>query len=315
MKAEIFVIGSLNMDLVVRTTRLPQAGETLAGSEFHLIPGGKGANQAVAASRSGANTHMIGCVGDDAFGEIMLESLRNANVDVNGVSKLSGISTGTATIIVEEGGENRIIIIPGANGSVTYDLVEQKWSLLARSDLVILQHEIPLATVHSIINNCQLLEIPVLLNPAPMYPIPMDILAALETLVVNEAEAAALTGNSINGLDSAKESAGKILQSGVKTVIITLGENGAILLDNKGFIYHPGYKVPVVDTTAAGDTFVGGYAASITEGNSSTKALEYACAASAIAVTKLGAQTSIPTRDEVEIFLQAQHQQNGNLSR
>jgi ribokinase len=313
MSAEIFVIGSLNMDLVVQTTRLPQAGETLAGSEFHLIPGGKGANQAVAASRSGANTHMIGCVGDDAFGEIMMESLRNANVDVNGISRLSGISTGTATIIVEEGGENRIIIIPGANGRVTYDLVEQKRGLIRRSDLVILQHEIPLTTIHSIVKNCYLLDIPVLLNPAPMYPIPMDILAGLDTLIVNESEAAALTEISIGGLDSAKESARKILDSDVKTVIITLGENGAILLDNKGFIYHPGYKVPVVDTTAAGDTFVGGYAASKTEGKSSTDALEYACAASALSVTRLGAQTSIPTRDEVEIFLQAHHQRTEYL--
>ncbi len=308
MSAEIFVIGSLNMDLVVQTTRLPQAGETLAGSEFHLIPGGKGANQAVAASRSGANTHMIGCVGDDAFSEVILESLQNANIDVKDIYRMKGISTGTATIIVEEGGENRIIIIPGANEKVTYDLVEQKWGLIARSDLVILQHEIPLTTVHSIIKKCHLLDIPVLLNPAPVYPIPMDILAALDTLVVNESEAAALTGNPINGLDSAKESARKILQTGIKTVIITLGENGAILLDNKGFIYHTGYKVPVVDTTAAGDTFVGGYAASITECKSSTDALEYACAASAIAVTRLGAQTSIPTRDEVENFLRAHHQ-------
>jgi ribokinase len=309
MSSEILVIGSLNMDLVVQTSRLPQAGETLAGSEFHLIPGGKGANQAVAASRSGAKTHMIGCVGDDAFSEIMLESLRIANVDVKGVSQLSGISTGTATIIVEGGGENRIIIIPGANGRVTNDLVEQKWDLIARSDMVILQHEIPLTTIHSIIKNCQQKQIPVLLNPAPMYPIPMDILAALDTLVVNEAEAAALTGDSIKSFDTAKESARKIMQSGVKTVIITLGENGAILMDNKGYINHPGYKVAVIDTTAAGDTFVGGYSASITEGKSSTKALEYACAASAIAVMRLGAQTSIPTRVEVENFLQAHHQQ------
>lgn len=309
MRAEILVIGSLNMDLVVQTSRLPQAGETLAGSEFHMIPGGKGANQAVAASRSGADTHLIGCVGEDAFGELMLESLRIANVDVKGVSQLSSISTGTATIIVEGDGENRIIIIPGANGKVTYDLVEQKWDQIARSDMVILQHEIPLTTIHRIIKNCQQKQIPVLLNPAPMYPIPMDILAALDTLVVNEAEAAALTGDSIKSFDTAKESARKIMQLGVKTVIITLGENGSILLDNKGFIYHPGYKVPVVDTTAAGDTFVGAYAASKSEGRSSAKALEYACAASAIAVTRLGAQTSIPTSDEVVIFLQNRHQQ------
>ncbi len=309
MSSEILVIGSLNMDLVVQTARLPQSGETLAGSEFHMIPGGKGANQAVAASRSGANTHMIGCVGDDTFGEIMLELLRNANVDVKGVSILNGISTGTATIIVEEGGENRIIIVPGANGRVTYDLVEQKWDLISRSDLVILQHEIPLSTIHRSIKNCQQKDIPVLLNPAPMYPIPMDILTSLDTLVVNESEAAALTGNSIDGLDTAKEAARDIYQSGVKTVIITLGQNGAILLEGKGFIYHPGFKVSTVDTTAAGDTFVGGYAASITEGKSTTEALEYACAASAISVTRLGAQTSIPTKDEVEIFLQAHRQQ------
>ena len=240
MSSEILVIGSLNMDLVVQTVRLPQSGETLAGSEFHMIPGGKGANQAVAASRSGANTHMIGCVGDDTFGEIMLELLRNASVDVNGVSKLNGISTGTATIIVEEGGENRIIIVPGANGRVSYDLVEQKWDLIARSDMVILQHEIPLSTIHRIIKNCQQKDIPVLLNPAPMYPIPMDILTALDTLVVNESEAAALAGNSIDGLDTAKEAAREILRSGVKKVIITLGENGAILLDESR-IYLPSW--------------------------------------------------------------------------
>jgi ribokinase len=232
---------------------------------------------------------------------------------IYGVSQLSGISTGTATIIVEEGGENRIIIIQGANGRISYDLVEQKWEMITRSDLVILQHEIPLTTVHSIIINCHLLDIPVLLNPAPMYSIPPEILAVLDTLIVNEAEAAALTEISIGGLDSAKASARKILDSGVKTVIITLGVNGAILLDNKGFIYHPGYKVQVVDTTAAGDTFVGGYAASKTEGKSSIDALEYACAASALSVTRLGAQTSIPTRDEVEIFLQAHHQRNEYL--
>ena len=158
----------------------------------------------------------------------MLGLLRNASVDVNGVSKLNGISTGTATIIVEEGGENRIIIVPGANGRVTYDLVEQKWDLISRSNLVILQHEIPLSTIHRTIKNCQQKHIPILLNPAPMYPIPMDILTALDILVVNESEAAALTGNSIDGLDTAKEAAREIYQSGVKTVIITLGENGAI---------------------------------------------------------------------------------------
>ena len=184
MSAEILVIGSLNMDLVVQTARIPQAGETLAGSEFHMIPGGKGANQAMAASRSGAHTRLIGCIGDDTFGEVILESLRNANVDVNGVSRLRDISTGTATIIVEESGENRIIIIPGANGSVFYDLVEKNWDLISQSDMVLLQHEIPLPTIQYTIKKCKQQDIPVLLNPAPIYPIPIDILSALDTLIL-----------------------------------------------------------------------------------------------------------------------------------
>ena len=280
-----------------------------------MIPGGKGANQAMAASRSGAHTRLIGCIGDDTFGEVILESLRNANVDVNGVSRLRDISTGTATIIVEESGENRIIIIPGANGSVFYDLVEKNWDLISQSDMVLLQHEIPLPTIQYTIKKCKQQDIPVLLNPAPIYPIPIDILSALDTLIVNESEAAALTESSIDGLNTAKESARKILRVGVKTVIITLGENGAILLENDGFIYHPGYKVPVIDTTAAGDTFVGAYAASKSEGRLSANALEFACAASAIAVTRLGAQTSIPSRDEVVFFQQNHHQLTENFKK
>lgn len=302
---EIVVIGSLNMDLVVLTRSIPHPGETLAGKEFHIIPGGKGANQAVAASLSGAYTRMIGCVGDDAFSDVLLLSLRNAKVDVNGVSRIKGISTGTATIIVEESGKNRIIIVPGANGKMLFNQVEQQWGLIAASDMVLLQHEIPLPTTHEIIRHCHLQGIRVLLNPAPMYPIPAEILSAVDTLVLNETEAAALTGNNINGVGSTEQAARDIYKLGVKTVIITLGESGAVLMDKNGYIFQPAFKVEAVDTTAAGDTFVGSYAASILAGRSPAEALKYASAASAIAVTRLGAQSSIPNHEEVEKFIES----------
>jgi ribokinase len=305
MSSSIVVVGSLNIDMVVLTRRMPHPGETLAGKELHIIPGGKGANQAVAASLTGASTLMIGCVGDDAFSEALLQSLRNANVDVNGVSRINDVRTGTATIIVEGNGKNRIIIIPGANDRVSLNFVTQKWGEISRSDLVLLQHEIPLPTIHEIIKHCHQKDIRVILNPAPMYPIPTEILALVDTLVLNETEAAALTGKTISGVSSAEQATRDILEVGVKTVIITLGELGAVLMDNIGTIYQPAFKVEAVDTTTAGDTFVGSYAASILAGKSPAQALLYASAASAIAVTRLGAQSSIPSNNEVEQFIES----------
>src|SRR5512145_2499418 len=182
----ISVIGSLNMDLVVRTPRAPKAGETLAGTDFHLIPGGKGANQAVAAARAGAEVRMVGCIGADAFGPLMLESLTAAGVNVSGVSRLIEAATGTATIIVEDDGQNRIIAVPGANGKVSTEVIDHQWPAIQQSDLILLQHEIPLASVHAVIERAYAAGIRVLLNPSPFYPIPADILAKVNTLIVNE---------------------------------------------------------------------------------------------------------------------------------
>lgn len=312
MGSTIVVVGSLNIDLVVLTSRIPLPGETLAGQELHLIPGGKGANQAAAASLSGAKTRMIGCVGEDPFGKVLLRSLKVTGVDATGVSRIEGVSTGTATILVEENGRNRIIIIPGANGEVTFNYVSQRLGLLSCSDLVILQHEIPLPTVHEIIKYCQQQRIRVLLNPAPMYPIPVDILQLVDILVLNETEAADLTGNITAGVDGAIHAASKILEIGVKTVIITLGETGAVLMDSNGPIFQPAFKVKAVDTTAAGDTFVGSFAASLIAGRSPARALQYASAASAIAVTRLGAQTSIPNKKEIEEFIDLRQDPDAN---
>jgi len=301
----ITVIGSLNMDLVVRTPKIPMAGETLAGSDFHLIPGGKGANQSVASARAEAPTRMIGCVGKDAFGPVLVNSLVAAGVDASGVIQLNEVSTGTATILVEDNGENRIIIVAGANGRVTTELVQQQWPVVQGSDLILLQHEIPLTTIHAVIERARAEGMRVILNPAPFYAIPLDILAKIETLILNKVEAAALTGLPVNDLAAAHTAAQVILDRGVNNVIITLGSNGAVLHNAQDKLFQPGFKVKVVDTTAAGDTFTGGYAASILNGQNPYDALLYATAASALAVTRLGAQTSIPGREEVEAFIAA----------
>ena len=299
----ISVIGSLNMDLVVRTPRAPRAGETLAGTDFHLIPGGKGANQAVAAARAGAAVRMFGCVGADAFGPLVLDSLRTAGVDVSGVTRLVDAATGTATIIVENGGENRIIVVPGANGKVTPEFIQAHWSAIEPSELILLQHEIPLATVHAVIDQAQLAGSRILLNPAPFYPIPPHILRKVDTLIVNEVEAEAITGLTVTDPQSARSAAISLTALGVPTVIITLGAQGAVLYNGHHDLYQPAFQVEVVDTTAAGDTFTGSYAASILAGCQPPEALIFASAASALAVTRLGAQTSIPDKAEVEAFI------------
>jgi ribokinase len=291
------------MDLVVQSLRYPLAGETLAGTEFNMIPGGKGANQAVAASRSGADTRMIGCVGQDAFGQVLLDSLSEARVNVDSIHRLPGISTGIASILVEVNGDNRIIIVPGANARMTVPLLQAEKEQIASSSLVVLQHEIPLATNYEAIKLCQSEGIPIILNPAPFYPIPEEILSAVDVLILNATETAALAGMPVDGVEAAKLAARILFKSGKQTIIITLGKAGAVLFNQDGLIHQPAFQVIPVDSTAAGDTFVGSYAAFLLEGRPAAESLNYATAASAIAVTRLGAQASIPTRDEVESFI------------
>lgn len=305
----ITVIGSLNMDLVVRTARFPRAGETLAGSDFHIIPGGKGANQAVAAARAGAAVRMVGSIGTDAFGPLMLDSLMAAGVEVSGIARLPETATGTATIIVEDGGQNRIIVVPGANGLMTPEFIQRQWPAIQQSELILLQHEIPLPTVHAVIEMAYDAGIRVLLNPAPFYPIRPDILAKVDTLIVNEVEVQALAGLAVTDSQTAGSAAAALTDRGVRTVIITLGATGALLRTADAEFFQPAFQVEVVDTTAAGDTFAGSYAACILAGSQPQEALNFAGAASALAVTRLGAQTSIPAKDEVEAFLAAQAQE------
>ena len=299
----ITVIGSLNMDLVVRTPKIPRAGETLAGSAFQMIPGGKGANQAVAAARAGAVTQMVGCVGQDAFGQELLKSLTRSRVEVSGVETRQEISTGTATILVEDSGQNRIIVVAGANGKVSPQLIEQHWSDIQKSDMILLQHEIPLETVHFVLQKAGSGHIATLLNPAPVYEIDPDTLRLVDILILNDLEAAALTRQPVNSEKSALEAANILQKQGAGSVIVTLGALGAVFKDSMNALYQPAYEVEVVDSTAAGDAFIGAYAASFLSTHDPTSALLFATATSALAVTRLGAQTSIPRKEEVEKFI------------
>lgn len=296
---EIMVVGSINMDLVVRTVRAPKAGETVHGSDFKLVPGGKGANQAVAASLMGASTMLIGCVGQDAFGPELLAALRNKRVNVEHVKSLSGIPTGTATIIVEDSGENRIVVVPGTNAHVSVSDVEAVAEMISSAKVVILQYEIPLESVARVIDiashsNCQ-----VVLNAAPAYPTSQQLLSQIDTLIVNESEAKLLSGIEVFDLSSAFNAADKLRQQGAKMVIVTLGSQGAILSSAKLRIHVSALAVKVVDTTAAGDAFVGGFAASLVKGRDLLNALKFAVSAGSLATTKLGAQPSIPQEQDV----------------
>ncbi|GAP14955.1 ribokinase [Longilinea arvoryzae] len=295
----ITVIGSLNIDLVARSSRIPRAGETLSGTDFNIIPGGKGANQAVAARRAGAPTRMIGCVGEDIFADTLRNSLKDAGVDVSGIHAIAGHPTGTAVILVDDAGENRILIIPGTNGLVSITMVDDAWPSLAQTSMILLQHEIPLETVRHIIERAHHEGIPVMLNAAPFYPIPESTLQQLDVLVINETEASSLCDFPVIDPKSAFDAAGTLQKNGPRTVIITLGPMGSVLVSPEFNLYQPGFPVRVVDTTAAGDTFVGGYAAALWEGKDIPDALQYAAAAATLAVTRLGAQSSIPDKREV----------------
>jgi ribokinase len=299
----ITVIGSLNMDIVVRAPRFPGVGETIAGLSCNFIPGGKGANQALAAARAGTTTLLVGCVGNDEFGSQLVKGLSRFGVDVSNVIALEGVTTGTATVVIEKNGDNRIIIVSGANALVSPALIDEFWPEISKSGMILLQHEIPLETVFHIIEKAEKSGIKVILNPAPFYPIEFEILRKVDTLIANETEGTALSGVEIKDVESATEAAGILHEKGIDTVLITLGKSGSVLVNHEQSIFQPAYQVNAVDTTAAGDTFIGAYAAAIIGGESTKKALLYATAAAGLAVTKLGAQPSIPDHNEIIDFL------------
>jgi len=300
MGAKIAVVGSLNMDLVVRAPHMPVPGETVIGSDFRTIPGGKGANQAVAAARLGAEVTMIGRVGDDDFGRAQLRNLGELGIDTTYVVVDSEAATGIALITLDASGQNSIVLAPGANMRLIKEDINAARGAIVQSDVLVLQLESPLEVVAYAIDMAHAEGVKVILNPAPARPIPEETLTRLDYLIPNESETTLLTGIQVADLDSAEEAAERLRDEGVGTVILTLGARGAFLARAEESVYVPGYEVEVVDTTAAGDAFVGGFAVALAQGQNLAEAVRYANAAGALAVARLGAQPSLPTRQEVE---------------
>jgi ribokinase len=291
------------MDLITYVTRLPQNGETIIGEDFRQMPGGKGANQADAIAKLGAPVRMLGGVGADALGESLLASLQQDGVDISQIERFSDISTGIATITVDSGGHNWIVVTPGANYRFLAEHVHNFQKTLADSQIIVTQLEIPLETVRYSLQLAKTLGKTTILNPAPACKLDDVLLSYVDLLIPNETELEFLSGTPLhNEADIIAASRG-LIDRGVKEVIVTLGEKGCMYVNSEGFQSFEAYKVDAVDTTAAGDSFIGGMAVALSEGKTIEAAISFAMVVAALTVTKKGAQSSLPYRREVEKLL------------
>ncbi|CAB3700267.1 ribokinase [Paraburkholderia rhynchosiae] len=300
-RSRVAVVGSLNMDLVARAPRLPHPGETLAGRTFAQVAGGKGGNQAVAAARLGAQVSMLGCVGADANGAQLRAGLEAEGIDCASVE--TGVqATGVALIIVDDASQNAIVIVAGSNGEVTPETIARHEAVLAAADIVICQLETPPDTVHAALGAARRLGKTVILNPAPATgPLPAEWLPLIDYLIPNELEAATLTGLPVGSPEEAATAAAVLQAAGARNVLVTLGPRGVqATLEGAAPALYDAPQVKAVDTTAAGDTFIGGFAAQLAQGASVDAAIRFAQSAAALSVTRAGAQPSIPTRAELE---------------
>ncbi|MDL9978434.1 ribokinase [Microbacterium candidum] len=300
MVSNVMVLGSANADLVVEVPRRPSGGETLLGSDLHLFPGGKGANQAAAAARAGAATRFLGCVGRDAHADFLLQNLADAGVEVDGVRR-GERPTGTAMILLTPDGENSIVVSPGANYSIDVAMAEELAPAWLAADVLVLNLEVPLETVVHVVGRAAAEGVRVLLNAAPAAHLDPVVLQACDPLVVNEYEARIVLGSDREA--TFEELAADLLAAGARSVVITLGAAGAVVGDADGVEVVPAHRVEVVDTTGAGDAFVGATACELARGANLRDAVRFATAMSAIAVTSKGAQSSYPDRDAVEAFI------------
>lgn len=297
----IVVIGSINMDLVARTPRIPLAGQTLTGTDFATTPGGKGANQAVAAARLDAHVQMIGAVGNDVFGESLLNNLASVSVDTSAIARVPGPS-GVAQIQVADNGQNSIVVIPGANSLVTPALLDQHKKKIQSAGILLLQLEIPLETVLAACELAAAANVPVILDPAPAASLPDAIWPQLAWFTPNETELGLYSGNGF----STETAARQLIARGVPGVALKRGAEGVYIATSNGeSAWIPAFPVEAIDTVGAGDCFNGALAASLLEGNSPAAAALFASAAAAISVTRRGAQAAMPTRAEVDAFLQS----------
>ncbi|WP_148477001.1 ribokinase [Parabacteroides johnsonii] len=301
-RRQILVVGSSNTDMVIKAAHLPRPGETILGGTFFMNPGGKGANQAVAIARLGGSVTFICKTGSDIFGHQSQQLFEEEGINTSYVFSDSGNPSGVALITVDEKAENCIVVASGANANLLPSDLEKAEEAIERADLVLMQLEVPMETVCFVADIAWQKGKKVILNPAPAHPLPADLLRHLYLITPNETEAEMITGVKITDESSAGEAARALSGMGVQHVIITLGSKGALIYSNGKAEMVPALKVAAVDTTAAGDVFNGALTVALSEGRSLKEAARFACKASAISVTRVGAQSSAPYRNEVDIF-------------
>jgi len=295
MNSSIVVVGSLNMDQVVHAPRHPEIGETILGNDFHTFFGGKGANQAVAASRCGAQVTMVGRVGADAFGDAILENLKNEGVELTNLRREAQTATGVALIVVDDQGRNTIVVAPGANACVTPQDIHSAQPAFTEASVIVLQLEIPLPAVEEAITIGRRYRKKVVLNAAPARKLPLDTYNQVDYLIINRSELALLSGET-----SIEAGLKQLINWGGQTILVTLGEHGVLIHEGSSQILLSAYKVKAVDTVGAGDAFVGAFTTAITQGTTTEEAANWGNAAGALAVTRSGAQSSLPYREEIE---------------
>lgn len=301
--ARVAVVGSSNTDMVARTGRIPTPGETVMGREFQMLPGGKGANQAVAAARLGAEVTFIACLGTDVFGDRALEGFQKEGMVTRFIFRDEDEPSGVALIFVDEAGENVIVVAPGANDRLTPQHVEQAREAIIAADVLVMQLETPLETVERAAEIAHAANVPVVLNPAPARDLPASLLRRVTCITPNESEAALLAGLKGCHQRSEEDIARELLQRGPEMVVMTRGARGALCVSQDEVLAVPAPKVQAVDTTAAGDAFNGALAVALAEKRPLREALSWAAAAAALSVTRAGAQPSLPTRSQVQEFL------------
>lgn len=308
----IVVVGSSNIDFIMKMDHLPARDESVPDAEFMQTFGGKGANQAVAAARAGRETYFVNCVGDDPYAETMVAGYADSGVNVGYVFREKNISSGTALVMIGEGGHNYLSVAPGANHLLTPERIDGLRDLFARAGYVLVQFEILAETVERVLEVCDEVGAPVIWNVAPAKPFEIGILKRVDILVANEPEASVVTGTTVTDEASARTAARRMCELGVGTGIVTLGENGSVIATSSSGearapeVFHvAAFPVEPVDTTAAGDTYCGCLAVALAEGKSLTEAVRFAGAAAAISVQKMGAQPSTPWRAEIDEFLSA----------
>jgi ribokinase len=309
--ADIVVVGSLNMDMVVSLERRPERGETVLGSDLFLNAGGKGANQAAAAGKLGASVAMIGHVGDDVFADQLLSNLGQAGVNCSCIGRLPGKATGVAFITLDPEGDNSIVVAPGANLLLTPEDVRGREEWIRGAKLLMVQLEVPLETVQEAAAIAKRHGVPVLLDPAPAQPLPSELLSMVDYILPNEKEIAQLTGVTVTDPASAQIAASALLSQGVGTVFAKLGEKGVVVMNAEKTVVVEPYRVRTVDSTAAGDAFAGAVATALAEGQDIWSAARFASAVGALTVTRKGAQASMPSLEETRQFITQETQAQG----